>query len=184
MKRIRANYPKEGYYPRHPKDNFMRRYMACGRGSLEETIRKAIREERDEWRTPYTLEYVDDAQWNLPENERKYMRVYWKPEEQKTIRESLAEEDAKYRGTSVALRDTRIRVPSLKRSDREWMNFYRTWPGLAAQVATGYERFCDGAKLKYMPLFKAILDEEWPEDLKMWTEEEYDNLKSKGLISC
>ena len=70
----------------------------------------------------------------------------------------------------------------MKRTDREWVNFYRTWPGIAEDVAIGEERFADGAKLKYIPLFKKILDEEWPEDLKMWTDEQYEELMRKGII--
>ena len=50
-------------------------------------------------------------------------------------------------------------------------------------MAAGEERFVDGAKLKYIPLFKKILDEEWPEDLKMWTPEEYDKLIAEGKIT-
>lgn len=46
----------------------------------------------------------------------------------------------------------------------------------------GDERFADGAKLKYIPLFKQILDEEWPENLKMWTERQYDDLIKSGLV--
>lgn len=98
-----------------------------------------------------------------------------------TIRQDLAEDDAKYRGTSLAKRCQRIRVPSMKRTNKEWENFYRTFPYIAAGVATGEDRFVDGAKLKYIPLFKKILDEEWPEDLKMWTEEQYDKITNNFI---
>ena len=162
------------------KDNYARKYNESV--PLEDKIREEIRKVRDFWRTPYMLEEIDDTQWRLPEEERQYKKVYYTPEDQMTIRQRLAEDDAKYRNTFYARRFQRIRVPSLKRSNKEWENFYRTWPGVAIQVAIGEERFIDGAKLKYIPLFKKILDEEWPEDLKMWTEEQYDLLESKGKI--
>ena len=176
--------------PQPQKDNDVKKYddiKKVFRGSevriqLEDEIRKAIRNVRDYWRTPYSIEEIDEEQWRLPESERKYKRVYYTPEDQMTIRQLLAEDDAKYRNTFYARRFQRIRVPSLKRSNKEWENFYRTWPGVAVQVAIGEERFIDGAKLKYIPLFKKILDEEWPEDLKMWTVEQYDMLKRKGEV--
>ena len=82
----------------------------------------------------------------------------------------------------MARKMTRGRVPSLKRNNKEWECFYRTFPGIAVDVAIGRERYCDGAKLKYIPLFKKILEKEWPEDLKRWTEEEYKKLKQGGYI--
>ena len=54
----------------------------------------------------------------------------------------------------------------MKRSNKEWEKFYRLWPSVDCEVATGERRFIDGAKLKYIPLFKNILDEIWPIDAK------------------
>lgn len=185
MKRIKPKYPSLRRWvrevPNHARDNYMRRYSNPRNGTLEDIVRKAIREERDSWRAPYILELVDDEQWNLPKSERRYRKVYWYPEEKTTIREALAEDDSKYRCTGLARR-CRFRVPSLKRSEREWVNFYRTFPWIAKGVAVGNERFADGAKLRYVSLFRRILDEEWPENLKMWTEEQYDELVRKGDV--
>ena len=163
------------------RDNGVRKYNNV-RYSLEDEVRNKIRNVRDYWRIPYFVEYIDEHQWELPESERKSERVYYDEDDMLTIREALAQDDAKYRGTSYAKRYQRIRVPSLKRSNKEWENFYRTFPYIGALVAAGEERFVDGAKLKYIPLFKKILDEEWPEGLKMWTPEEYDKLIAEGKI--
>ena len=172
------------------KDNDVRKYDDMKRmwGSwverepLEDVIRRAIREERDSWRVPYWTVEAEEYSWDFPEDQKKYKREYATPEDKTSIREALAEDDAKYRSTSLAKRQRFVRVPSLKRSEKEWVNFYRTWPWIAKEVATGKERFADGAKLKYISLFKKILDEEWPEDLKMWTEEEYDYLVKTGKM--
>ncbi len=172
------------------RDNDVKRYndeeysygRYVGYKPLEDVIREAIREERDDWRTPYWIVEAEDYPWDFPDNQKKYKKYHWTPEDQQSIREALAEDDAKYRSTSLARRAMFVRVPSLKRSDKEWTNFYRTWPGIAKEVALGNERFADGAKLKYIPLFKQILDEEWPEDLKMWTDEQYEELIRKGMI--
>lgn len=168
-------------YVESTRDNGVRKYHNV-RNVLEDVVRDKIRKDRDEWRTPYYIDYIDEHQWELPEAERKETRFYYEPGDITTIRELLAMDDAKFRNTSYAKRFQRIRVPSLKRTDKEWENFYRTWPWLGAEVASGKERFADGAKLKYIPLFKKILDEEWPEDLKPWTEEEYDSLIAQGKI--
>lgn len=172
------------------KDNNVRKYddmeMVYCRfvkiDSLEDVIRKAIQKERDEWRTPYWIVEAENYRYDVPDDQKKYKKEHITPEDQKTIREALAEDDAKYRNTSLARRHRYVRVPSLKRSDREWVNFYRTWPWIAKEVALGNERFADGAKLKYIPLFKQILDEEWPEDLKMWSDEQYEELMRKGIM--
>ena len=199
MKRVNPNHdPKHHsmwlYYtsikkqPR--KDNDVRKYDDMKkeygnwveREPLEDVIRKAIREERDSWRVPYWTVEAEQYSWDFPEEQKKYKREYITPEDNTSIREALAEDDAKYRSTSLAERHRFVRVPSLKRSEKEWVNFYRTWPWIAKEVAIGKERFADGAKLKYISLFKKILDEEWPEDLKMWTEEEYDYLVKTGKM--
>ena len=200
MKRINPHHdPKHRYagglykkMAKQPqKDNDVTRYLdgettyygkiiSCD--TLEETIRKAIRKERDWWRTPYTLVEAEDYAWDFPDDQKKYVREYANPADCETIRDMLDKDDAYFRSTSLAKRQRYVRVPSLKRSNREWMNFYRTWPWIAAKVAIGEERFADGAKLKYMPLFKEILDQEWPEDLKMWTEYQYDQMIKNGQV--
>lgn len=200
MKKVNPNYDPNHrsfgrwlkfHSPKPPrKDNDVRKYddMRKSYGNwvkrepLEDVIRKAIQQERDSWRTPYWIVEAEDYRYDVPDSQKKYKKHHWTPEDNQTIRELLAEDDAKYRSTSLAKRQIYVRVPSLKRSDREWINFYRTWPNIAKVVAIGRERFADGAKLKYIPLFKKILDEEWPEDLKMWTDEQYEELMRKGII--
>ena len=200
MKRVNPNHDPNHrsvgrwmrfHSPKFPhKDNDVRKYddmemVHCRfvkRDSLEDVIRKAIQKERDEWRTPYWIVEAENYRYDVPDDQKKYKKEHITPEDQKTIREALAEDDAKYRNTSLARRQRYVRVPSLKRSDREWVNFYRTWPWIAKEVALGNERFADGAKLKYIPLFKQILDEEWPEDLKMWTDEQYEDLMRRGIM--
>ena len=180
MKKIKPKYHNSRWVE-SIRDNGVRKYHNV-RNVLEDVVRDEIRKCRDEWRVPYYIDYIDEHQLELPEAERKETRFYYEPGDIKTIRESLAMDDAKFRSTRCAKRFQCIRVPSLKRTDKEWENFYRTWPLLGAEVAVGNERFCDGAKLKYIPLFKKILDEEWPEDLKPWTEKEYDKLITEGKI--
>ena len=169
------------------KDNDVRKYdtgerRICWNESLEDVIRKAIRKARDYWRTPYWIVEAEDYSYDVPDDQKKYKKEHFTPDDFLTIRQLLEQDDAKFRSTSLAKRCRYVRVPSLKRTDREWVNFYRTWPGIAEDVAIGEERFADGAKLKYIPLFKKILDEEWPEDLKMWTDEQYEELMRKGII--
>ena len=165
------------------KDNYMRKYFVNFRNKmLEDVIRKAICQERDFWRTPYWIADAEEYPFDFPEEEKRYKKVFWGSEDSTTIRQRLEEDDAKYRSTSYAKRFQSIRVPSMKRSNKEWENFYRTFPFVAVKVAIGKERFLDGAKLKYIPLFKKILDEEWPENLKMWTVYEYENLIQNGII--
>ena len=159
-------------YRVHKADNDVRKYNESEFNhskSMEELLRAAIEKERDQWRKPYSLY----------EDENGIQKDF---EPCKTIRERLEKDDAAFRNTSIAQRYTRIRVPSLKRSVTEWENFYRTFPYIAVQVAIGAERFCDGAKLKYIPLFKKILDEVWPENLTRWTETQYHNLLTQGKI--
>jgi hypothetical protein len=185
MKKIKPKYRSALSYSdwvKSTRDNGARKYHPM-RDVLEDVVRDKIRKDRDMWRTPYYIDYIDEHQWELPEAERKEMRFYYEPGDKCTIREMLAMDDAKFHNTSYAKRFQRIRVPSLKRTNKEWENFYRTFPWLGAEVAVGNERFCDGAKLKYIPLFKKILDEEWPEDLKPWTEKEYDKLIAEGKIT-
>ena len=175
------------------KDNEFRKYdnikwehrKWVERESLEDKLYKAIQKERDEWRIPYGIVEAEDYRYDVPDDQKKYKKQNWTPEDQQSIRELLAEDDAKYRGTWMAKGRGgyyRVRVPSLKRTDREWINFYRTFPSIAIEVATGKERFLNGAKLKYIPLFKQILDEEWPENLQMWTDKQYEDLMKKGIL--
>ena len=102
------------------RDNGVRKYNNV-RYSLEDEVRNKIRNVRDYWRIPYSVEYINEHQWELPESERKSECVYYNEADMMTI-------------------------------------------------------------LKYIPLFKKILDEEWPEGLKMWTPEEYGKLIAEGKI--
>ena len=157
----------------HKTDNDVRKYdepKDKWHKSLEAQLKAAIEKERDEWRTPYCIYEDENGQ-----QQKDYEPCV-------TIRERLKKDDAAFRNTSIAQRYTRIRVPSLKRNNTEWEHFYRTFPSIAIKVALGDERFCDGAKLKYIPLFKKILDEVWPEDLARWTETQYESLRMQGRI--
>ena len=175
------------------KDNDVRKYDDKQRSygrlvdsvPLEDEVRKAIQNERDEWRKPYWIIEAEEYRYDVPDEQKKYKKQHFTEEDCTSIREALAEDDSKYRSTWIAKGRGgyyRVRVPSLKRSDKEWVNFYRTWPSIAIEVAIGKERFLNGAKLKYIPLFKQILDEEWPENLKMWTDEQYEELMRKGIM--
>ena len=164
-------------YVRSRRDNQVRRYHE--EVPLEDILRQSVRQARDEWRRPYFEEYADDN-WQLPDDQRKVRRVYVDPGDDPSVRDLLALDDSKFQHNR---RYTKIRVPSMKRTDREWTNFYRTFPWLACEVATGATRFCNGAKLKYLPLFGRILDEEWPEELDRWTEGQYDKMIVEGRIN-
>ena len=165
-------------YRVHKTDNDVRKYNESEFNhskSLEDLLRAAIEKERDEWRTPYCI--YEDVSGQQKKDFEPCM----------TIRERLALDDAGFRHSDYKYAfcnwNTRVRVPSLKRSNTEWENFYRTFPYIAIYVALGTERFCDGAKLKYIPLFKRILDEVWPEDLTRWTETQYEDLIRAGRIA-
>lgn len=157
------------------KDNDERKYGDFG--FLESYLEEVIESKRDEWRTPY---------YTYEDNDGVLHKIDYEPQ---TIREKLALNDAffrkrLYKNVYYTFRNwcTKVRVPSLKRSIKEWENFYRTFPYIAVKVATGEERFCDGAKLKYIPLFKEILDRVWPEDMGRWTETQYEILLRAGKI--
>lgn len=64
-----------------------------------------------------------------------------------TVEERLALPDSYFPKNR---RETKIRVPSLKRNKSVWEKFYNTFPSIAADVRTGKERFINGAKLKYI----------------------------------
>ena len=131
-------------------DNFVRSYDEGTHyyGRLEERVREAIRKEFDYWKNGELFETENGPELHYRET---------------TIREDLAMEDSKFPHNSWA---KKARVPSLKRSNREWENFYNTFPEIGVKAATGKYRFFHGAKLKYIPMFKRILDEEWSENAK------------------
>ena len=115
--------------------------------TLEELVRDAITKEFDRWKSITPEEY--------DKNSFCYM----------TIRERLALDDSKFDRRS---KSTYPRVPSLKRSNKEWEKFYRIFTYYACEVAIGKTRFIDGAKVKYIPLFKKILDEVWPDNFEQF----------------
>ena len=137
-------------------DNFRRGYMDQKSDdrrftpfykNLEEEVEKAIRRQKETYEQEMRDGLYDDEPAEYPY-------------QTDNISELLMLEDSKFD------RDNRcpwIRVPSMKRSNRTWEDFYRTFPSVAVDVAIGKERFIDGAKLKYIPLFDKILKKVWSE---------------------
>ena len=167
-KGVDYNYMKSAERSFRP-DNFLTKYddnegvMWKSQETLEDEIKKVIKEEFELWNNPYCLEVINP---DSPSYEHEYKKVadYDIQEgDYPSIREKLAMDDSKFDRND---RHQRIRVPSMKRSNKEWEKFYRLWPSVAREVAIGKRRFIDGAKLKYIPLFKNILDEIWPIDAK------------------
>ena len=150
-------------------DNFVTKYDdkegLCwkGQNTLEDDVKNAIIKEFKEWNNPFRCEVINpDAE--IWEQQYKNVPDYDIEEgDYPSIREKLAMEDSKFVRND---KHQRIRVPSMKRSNKEWEKFYRLWPSVACEVAIGKRRFIDGAKLKYIPLFKNILNEVWPVDAK------------------
>ena len=145
-------------------DNFFTKYdYNDDAETLEDKIKKAIKEEFESWNNPHYVEVINPED-PCYEHEYKTIPDYDIEEgDYPSIREMLAMDDSKFDRNN---RHQRIRVPSMKRSNKEWEKFYRLWPSVACEVAIGERRFIDGAKLKYIPLFKKILDEIWPIDAK------------------
>lgn len=130
---------------------------------LEVKLKKTIKKEFESWNNPCYVEVINPEE---PFYKHKYKKIPDYDIEEgdyPSIREMLSMDDSKYNRND---KHQRIRVPSMKRSNKEWEKFYRLWPSIACEVATGERRFIDGAKLKYIPLFKNILDEIWPIDAK------------------
>ena len=131
--------------------------------TLEEVIKMAIKKEFEEWNNPSYAEVINPNA-DYYNQQYKMVPVYdIEKGDYPSIREMLAMDDSKFERND---RHQRIRVPSMKRSNKEWEKFYRLWPSIACEVAIGKRRFIDGAKLKYIPLFNNILDEVWPIDAK------------------
>lgn len=151
------------------QDNDMTKYddedykKMRGSETLEESLTRAIKKAFENWNNPFYCEVINpDAE--IWEHKYKHVPDYDIEEgDYPSIREKLAQEDSKFYRND---RYQRIRVPSMKRSNKEWEQFYRLFPSIASEVAVGKRRFIDGAKLKYIPLFKNILDEIWPIDAK------------------
>ena len=150
------NYMASADWSKRP-DNFRRGYMDEKNHdrrfppfykNLDEEVEKAILEQK----STYEQEIREGLYDDLP---AQY------PEETDNIHELLKLDDSKFDRNE---RCQWIRVPSMKRSNREWENFYRTFPSLGVSVATGKRRFIDGAKLKYIPLFDKILKKVWPNE--------------------
>lgn len=166
--KVDYNYMKTAERSFRP-DNFLTKYddeegiRWKGENTLEIDVKNAINKEFESWNKPFYCEVINpDAE--IWEQQYKHVPDYDIEEgDYPSIREKLAMEDSKFDRND---KHQRIRVPSMKRSNKEWEKFYRLWPSVACEVAIGERRFIDGAKLKYIPLFKEILDKEWPIDAK------------------
>lgn len=157
------------WMPKDKSDNRVKPYQS----NLEQQVREAIQKEFEDWKRPYR----DYEGWDY-ENNCSYLERIELPCED-SIRDRLQKPDVKFPKERWA---RKVRVPSLKRSDREWENFYNTFPELGIKVALGKRRYHKGAKLKYIPLFEKILNEEWPIDAKRWTEKQYQKQIQEGKI--
>lgn len=162
-KGVDYNYMKSAERSFRP-DNFLTKYDDNDDvETLEDAIKKVIKKEFESWNNPHYVEVISPED-PCYEHEYKTIPDYDIEEgDYPSIREMLAMDDSKFNRND---RHQRIRVPSMKRSNKEWEKFYRLWPSIACEVAIGERRFIDGAKLKYIPLFKNILDEIWPIDAK------------------
>ena len=167
-KGVDYNYMKTSVRSFRP-DNYLTKYddndgvWWKSNKTLESIVKESIEKEFKSWNNPFYCEPInpDAESWK---QEYKHVPIYdIEDGDFPSIREKLAQEDSKFERNEAF---QRIRVPSMKRSNKEWEKFYRIWPSIACEVATGERRFIDGAKLKYIPLFKNILDEVWPVDAK------------------
>lgn len=156
-----TKYDDEDYKKMRGRRKYLPYYS--GNETLEESLTRAIKKAFDAWNNPFYCEVIN-PEAEIWEQKYKHVPDYDIEEgDYPSIRELLAQEDSKFDRND---RFQRIRVPSMKRSNKEWEKFYRVWPSIACEVAVGKRRFIDGAKLKYIPLFKNILDKEWPVDAK------------------
>ena len=160
MKTAERSFRPDNYITQYDdKDGFWWKSQT----TLEDDVKNAIKKAFDAWNNPFYCEVIN-PEAEIWEQKYKHVPDYDIEEgDYPSIRELLAQEDSKFDRND---RFQRIRVPSMKRSNKEWEKFYRVWPSIACEVAVGKRRFIDGAKLKYIPLFKNILDKEWPVDAK------------------
>lgn len=160
MKSAERSFRPDNYLTKYDdKDGFWWKSQA----TLEDDVKNAIKKAFDAWNNPFYCEVIN-PEAEIWEQKYKHVPDYDIEEgDYPSIRELLAQDDSKFDRND---RFQRIRVPSMKRSNKEWEKFYRVWPSIACEVAVGKRRFIDGAKLKYIPLFKNILDKEWPVDAK------------------
>ena len=123
------------------------------KNSFENYLSDEVKKCREEWiEDPFC---IDDEYQILRDDNGNI--VY-----EDTIRMRLKQPDSKfYKGHNYYYA---IRCPRLVRSNKEWENFYKTFPCIARDVIIGKQRYCNGAKLKFIPLFQTILDKVWPED--------------------
>lgn len=160
MKTAERSFRPDNYITQYDdKDGFWWKSQT----TLEDDVKNAIKKAFDAWNNPFYCEVIN-PEAEIWEQKYKHVPDYDIEEgDYPSIRELLAQDDSKFDRND---RFQRIRVPSMKRSNKEWEKFYRLWPSVACEVAVGKRRFIDGAKLKYIPLFKNILDKEWPVDVK------------------
>lgn len=155
------NYYMYHHMPRpRRKDNTERAYsfdlwnikhVMDGHKTLESFLTEIVRKAKEKWiNDPF--EY--DEEFHLLTDEQG------NPEFKETIWDKLDLEDSKYPKRHKY--NWQIRVPKLVHSNREWDNFYRTFPSIAEDVILGKERFSNGAKLKMTPMMEKILEKEWP----------------------
>ena len=162
-KGVDYNYMKTAERSFVPDNSFTKYDDIDTQETLEVKLKKTIEKEFESWNNPCYVEVINPEE-PFYKHEYKTIPNYDIEEgDYPSIREMLSMDDSKFNRND---KFQRIRVPSMKRSNKEWEKFYRLWPSVACEVATGKRRFIDGAKLKYIPLFKNILDEIWPIDAK------------------
>lgn len=121
--------------------------------TLESFLIKLVRQAREKW--------INDP-FQCDDNFELLVDDSGNPIYDETIWDMLALEDSKF--SKQHGDGWRIRVPKLVHSNREWDNFYRTFPYIAKGVMLGTERFNNGAKLKFTPMMEKILEKEWPKE--------------------
>lgn len=123
--------------------------------SFEEFLSNCVRKEKEQWiRNPFSV----DNDWNIIRNDDGTFLF------EDTIWERLEMPDSKFFKRHKD--NWRVRVPKLSANNKEWENFYVTFPWIAEDVITGKERYSNGARLKMIPLFTKIINKEWPKSEK------------------
>lgn len=144
-------------YDRKYDTNYIMRYcqkynMPIAK-SFEEFLAFCVRHTRQEWiERPFA---IDDS-FNIICNEDGSYDFY------DSIWDLLNLPDSKFYKRHKD--NWRVRVPKLTANNKEWENFYVTFPWIAESVITGKERYSNGAKLKMIPMFERIIEKEWPKE--------------------
>ena len=152
MPKLRLGDNHYRVYEGNPRKRFL---SPCGRHecTFEEFLINSVKKAHEEWlENPVAI----DADYNPMFNEDGT------PILEETIWDKMELPDSKFYKRHKY--NWRVRVPKLTRSNREWLNFYVTFPSIAEDVITGKERYSNGAKLKWIPLFTKIVEQVWPKE--------------------